>query len=338
MNYVGLDIHQKHIQVSQMNAEGVVCLEKRITTDPDNLLSVLDGLDGPLTVSMEAGRNHWWINELLSSLEYVESVEVVDPRRSRNFAKELSVHKGYGRAKNDRIDAQMLGEISRLGLSPSIHLPNAEQLVQRSLCRRRLRLMQHYSSTSARIQALLSMHGLRLSTGKLLSGNYHEELETLPSYACFIIGQHIDEIRLIQVHIEKCEEYLDELLPAKDGRLQLLMSIPGIGIVLSRTIASEILSISYFAAPKYLVSYSGLAPVEYESDGKKGKIKLNKHCNYYLKYAFVLAAHCARKDSKFRSKYDRDVKKHNKSRAKINLARRLAKTVFWVLTRQQSFQ
>jgi len=131
---------------------------------------------------------------------------------------------------------------------------------------------------------------------------------------------------------------LDKILPSSHPQIKLLMTLPGIWPVLARIIYTEILNIKYFEAPKYLTSYSGLAPIEHESNGKKGPIKLNRYSNHYLKYAFVEAAHHARTHYRYQRKYELDVKKHGKIRAKLNLARRLTKAVYWMLTRQQPFK
>ncbi len=338
MNYVGLDIHKKHIQVQHMTSDGTLGLKSRIATSEAALLSVLDELEGPLSVSLEAGRNHWWISQLLLSQAKVSKLQVVDPRRSRNLAQELSVQKGYGRAKNDRIDAEMLSEIDRLGVSPVIHLASAAELELRSLCRHRFMLVGLSRSLSNRIQAILAMHGIRSTTRALLDDPELSSLDHLQGYIPHMIGQFLDQIRLINKQLESTERRLNKCLPEKDPSIKLLLTTPGIGIVTARIIMSEIFSISYFESPKYLISYSGLAPVEDESAGRKGIIKLNKHCNYFLKYAFVIAAHTARRHPKYKAKYNRDVRKHGKIRAKTNLARRIAKAVFWMLTRQQPFK
>jgi len=107
--------------------------------------------------------------------------------------------------------------------------------------------------------------------------------------------------------------------------MKIMTSHPGIGPVFGRIILSEKFDIRYFKALKYLISYSGLAPLDNESAGrKKGKIRLNRHCNYYLKYAFVAAANCGHQHPKYRRKYETDVKKQGKMIAKLNLARRIA--------------
>ena len=200
-------------------------------------------------------------------------------------------------------------------------------------------LVQQSTAAGGRLQGLLSMHGVRMSTRSLLD-DFQAQLESLESLANYVrcAVQHLlGQIHLYQKQIKRCERRLSKCLPPSHAQIKILMSAPGIGIVLARIMLSEILSISYFKAPKYLMSYAGLAPVENTSGGKKGVIQLNHHCNYYLKYAFIQAAHTARHHPKYRKKYNQDVKRHGKTRAKIILARRLIKAVYWMLTRQEPF-
>ena len=339
MYYTGLDIHEATTQIQHMDQEGALGITMNIKTNTKELRAFLDRLDAPSSMVFEASRHYWWISQLLSSHPNVSAVKVVDPRRSRKIAEELSTLKGYGRAKNDRIDAEMLAEEDRRGLAPAINLPTARQLETRTVSRQRFELVHKKNIAASQLQAYLSMHGCRLSTQKLLKEDLSQlnDFEELPDYIQFVIHQCLAQIRLFSQQVEGCEEKLYELLPESDPQMKILRSVPGIGIVISWIILSEIFSISFFAKPQSLVSYSGLAPIENESDGKKGIIELNRHCNYFLKYAFVMAAHGARKHPKYRKKYEYDVKKHGKIRAKLNLARRIVKAVYWMLTRQQPF-
>lgn len=339
MLYVGLDVHEKYTQIQAMDEAGFLAMGENLPTTSESLNAFFSQLPDTAAVSIEAGRSYWWISQLLNSHPAVREVKVVDPRRSRNLAKELSVQSGYGRAKNDRIDAEMLAQIHRQGMSPAIHLPTEEQLEWRTLVRHRMELVQQSTSAASRLQGLLSMHGARISTSTLRD-DFQAQLEFLShldGYVRSTLHHLLDQIHLYQKQIHHCERRLSKCLPPSHPEIKILMSAPGIGIVLSRIILSEILSIRYFEAPKYLMSYAGLAPVENESGGKKGVIELNHHCNYYLKYAFIQAAHMARTHPKYCKKYNQDEKRHGKIRAKINVARRLVKTVYWMLTRQEPF-
>lgn len=340
MHYIGLDIHKRITHIQHMDQDGVLGKSQRLPTCQSSLLSLVEELTEPTAICFEASASYWWISQLLASHPNVAELKVVDPRRSRKLAEELSVQRGYGRAKNDRIDAEMLAELHRLGLAPAIHLPTDEQLARRTLTRHRSLLVHLATRASNQIQALLSMHGVALSTQSLL-----EEFDrialyfvALPDYVQFSILQLVDQLRLYHSQVQACEEQLERILPQSAPEMGWLLSVPGVGPVTARIILSEILSIERFPAPRYLISYAGLAPVERESAGKQGAVRLNRHCNYHLKYALMVAAHRGWEHPKYRRKYEQDVKRKGKMIAKFNLARRQARAIYWMLTRQQPFQ
>lgn len=340
MNYTGLDCHKQHIQFQHMSEDGYLMNNASITTSASALSSLFDALDGPTHVTLEAGRNWWWITQLLLDHPQVSDVSVVDARRSRHLAKELSVRSGYGRAKTDRIDAEMLAEQTRHHLAPRIYIPSFEQLQRRSIVRYRSDLVHQHTSWVCILQSLFALHGLRLSTRSLIK-SWQEQLphlNVLSEPLLFLVEQRVEQIKQLREHIKRCNDYIEQLIPESEPRLKQLSTLPGIGPVLSRQIDTEIITIERFDADRHLISYSGLAPIESESAGRKGLIKLNPHCNYYLKNAFVMAAHCARHHVKYHSKYQRDLKRRGKKIAKINLARKLVKAVYWMLTRQQPFK
>ncbi|MFQ5753508.1 MAG: IS110 family transposase [bacterium] len=340
MYYTGCDAHSKITQLQHMDEDGALGLSMVVATTPEGLSDFLARLDAPTEITFEASRGYWWLHEFFKSHPKVSKVHVVDPRRSRVLAQELSVLSGYGRAKNDRIDTEMLAEQTRRGLAPTIQIPTAEQFELRTLNRHRLIIVEQRTSAASRIHGILSMHGVSISLSELInnSESRNKLYNSLPEYVQFVTNNLIEQIHLFEGQIQYCENELEKLLPESHPDINILMTAPGFGPVFSRTVKTEILDIHYFKAPKYLISYSGLAPVDHESAGKKGPISLNRHCNYYLKYAFVGAAHNARTHVRYRQKYELDVKKHGKIQAKLNLARRLAKTVYWMLIRQQPYK
>lgn len=340
MNYTGLDAHPKRSQFQHIDEDGALGLTMNVPTIPEGFNAFLDKLDGSTRITFEASCCYWWLHEHFKNHPKVSHINVVDPRRSRKLSEELSVQRGYGRAKNDRIDTEMMAEQDRLGLAPTIHVPTTEQLEMRTLNRHRFILVMDKTTASNRIYGLLSMHGVFPTISKFVTeADYRNQILTsLPAYVQFIAQNLVAQVHGFEKQIQLCEAELDKVLPLTYPDIKLLMTAPGFGPVLSRIVKTEILNSHHFKAAKYLISYSGLAPIDQESDGKKGIIKLNQHCNYYLKYAFTEAAHNARNHPRYKRKYDYDVKKHGKIIAKLNLARRLAKTVFWMLIRQQPYK
>lgn len=115
-SYTGLDTHSRYSQLQYMEEDGSLGLFKSVPTTPEGFDLFLSQLDDPTIITFEAGRNYWWLHELLKAHPKVSDVYVVAPRRSRKIASELSVISGYGSAKNDRIDSEMLADQTRRGL------------------------------------------------------------------------------------------------------------------------------------------------------------------------------------------------------------------------------
>ena len=338
-HFIGIDVHDDVSTLQHMDNDGHLGLQATIPTEPEAFARILDQLDSPCVVTFEAGRNYFWLYEFFSKHPKVSKVNVVDARRSRIICSALSAQAGYGRAKNDRIDAEMLTEESRRGLAPCIHVPTADQLERRSFNRHRIDLVVRRTSVINKTHGFLRLRGIRIAISELMdnSNSQQKVLDSL-KLSAKIVSHYIAQIRQLQEHIIECDHFLDTLLPTSDPRIQLIMTVPGFGPVLARTVHTEILDIAYLKAPNSLINYSGLAPVENDSNNKKGVIRLNPYTNHYLKYAFVEAAHHASTHPRYRRKYQSDAKKHGKLRAKLNLARRLAKAVYWMLTRQQPFK
>lgn len=340
MYYTGVDTHNKYSQFQHMDEDGALGLSRNVPTDAQSIEKFLSQLDDPTVITLEAGRNYWWLHEFFQNHPLVSDVYVVDPRRSRSIANELSVISGYGRAKNDRIDGEMLAEQTRRGLAPRINVPTAEQLEVRTIQRFRYVTVRYRTQAKNYTHSILAMHGKSISIKDLIEDpDARKQLcESLPSYVQFVLNQLQLRIKFWDEQINSLDFELGRLLPCSDSQMKILLSAPGIGPILGRVIITEILDICYFRAPKYLISYSGLAPIVHESAGRKGPERLNHFSNRYLKYAFVEAAHNAYDHPRYQNKYELDFKKHGAIRAKLNLARRIAKAIYWMMTRQQSYE
>ena len=195
-HFIGCDAHSMTCTFQHINQDGALGFEKTIPTESLAFDKLLGCLEQPVCITLEAGRNYWWILQHLKAHPAVTEVNIVDPMKSRRIASELAVNAGYGRAKNDRIDAEMLAEQTRLGLARTINIPSPEQLANRSICRQRFELIKQRTRTKNHIQALLAMHGVRVATNKL---TFNDEIKQkafarLPEFVCFILEQDIDKV------------------------------------------------------------------------------------------------------------------------------------------------
>jgi len=139
-------------------------------------------------------------------------------------------------------------------------------------------------------------------------------------------------------HRKQLEGYFKKRL-RPTHRVQLLMSVPGIGDITGSIIAMETGDIHRFADTKHYCSYCRLAPGANNSGGKRGHRSGSKDGNQYLKYAFTEVAIKAMMFYPDIKRFATQLEQRaNKAIARTVVAKELAKIVYYVLTRNQEFR
>jgi transposase len=119
------------------------------------------------------------------------------------------------------------------------------------------------------------------------------------------------------------------------------MSAPGIAWVLGYTIAAEIGDIDRFESPTKLCGYTGLCPRVHQSGERDHHGSLAKNGPKYLRWALIEAAVHAACSPVYRDRYQRTAKRLGRQRgkkvARVDIARKLAEAIWYMLTRNQPF-
>ena len=120
------------------------------------------------------------------------------------------------------------------------------------------------------------------------------------------------------------------------------MTTPGIGWVLAYTIAAEIGDIYRFATPDKLVGYTGLCPRVIQSGDKDRRGPLTKSGPKYLRWAMLEATMHALRHPAYAERYQHTKRRLGKQRgakvAQIDIARRLTRSLWHMLTYDQPFR
>ena len=150
-------------------------------------------------------------------------------------------------------------------------------------------------------------------------------------------------------------DYLDGQIDRVEGELraeiagqtryaravELLQTVPGIGPVLAVTIASELGDITRFATAKQLIGYTGLCPRVYQSGQRDRRGPLAKNGPKYLRWALIEAAVHAANHPRYQHHYQATKTRLGTQRgpqvARVDLARRLAEAIWWMLTTNTPF-
>jgi transposase len=116
--------------------------------------------------------------------------------------------------------------------------------------------------------------------------------------------------------------------------VELLKSMPGIGLVYASTIAGEIGDISRFKDAAHLASYGGVAPRKHESGTSAKRGKKSMGGNRRLKNAFIESAQIAcQHDQNARKYYEKKrAEGKNHRQALSSLARRRVDVIYAILT------
>jgi transposase len=151
--------------------------------------------------------------------------------------------------------------------------------------------------------------------------------------AATMIEQLDQEISAIETELRE--------LGADHRYVPLLMTVPGIGWILSYTIAAEIGDISRFPTPKKLTGYTGLCPRVHQSGDRDWRGHLTHAGPRYLRWALFEAAVQACHRDPFRDRYERNKRRLGKQRgaktAQVDIARQLSEAIWHMLTRNQPF-
>jgi transposase len=330
---VGLDLHKRYSQVEAVEENGDRRSGARLVNEFEEIEGFFRSLREPCRVVLEAGWNWGLMYDWLERVENVVEVQLAHPYGVRAIA--------AAQVKTDRIDARMLGQLLRVGLIPRAYIPGKETRQLREAVRQRLFLVRVRTMLKNRIHALLDRHHVVPPPASDIFGkrgrDYLSKVE-LPGCAQDLLRQDLRLLEMLGQEVRQAEMLLARALKG-DRRVELAMTIPGLGVILAAVVVLEIDRIERFLRPAKLVSYAGLVPTTYSSGGKTSHGGLMKMSNKWLRWALVEAAWIAvRHDPYFRHQYALRCRHKGAKTAIIAVARRLAEVLWYVLTENRAYQ
>jgi transposase len=338
MLHAGLDLSRHRVDVHLLAEDGTTL---EVTTAPPDL----DGLRG---LVRSVARSYGKKEEVMAVIEsmngarfvhdtlelYGWSVEIADAQKVKGLAPLA--------CKTDRIDARVLAELSRRDLVPAIWLPDPAVRCERELARFRLHLVRHRTALKNRIHSSLLAFGHPCPVSDLFGFEGRALLARLEFPEPWL-GDIEASLRLIDAINFQITEIEDELVAdgADHPYVPLLRTAPGIGLVLGYTIAAEIGDIERFASPTKLCGYTGLCPRVYQSGESDHRGSLRKNGPKYLRWALIEAATHASRHPVYAERYKRTSTRLGRQRgkkiARVDIGRRLAEAIWWMLTTNKPF-
>lgn len=322
--YGGIDLHANNSVVVVLDEEDQVVYQKRLPNELEKILPQLAPFRTCLQgLVVESTYNWYWLVDGLQEAGYV--VHLANPAAMQQYA-------GL-KYTNDDTDARWLAHLLRLGLLPTGYIYPKEERAIRDLLRKRSQLVRQKTANLLSIQNLLTRNTGQALTGtqiKQLTPTTVGELVSLPEHALALqvtvgVMQYLTE-QITQV--ERAVQARVKLRPA----FQALLTVPGIGPTLARTIMLETGEIGRFPTVGQFASYCRCVGSTKLSNGKRKGQGNTKNGNKYLAWAFVEAAHFAiRYEPQIAQFYQRKRAKTKVVVALKAVAHKLARACYYIM-------
>ena len=320
----GMDLHGNNVMIGIVDADGTRLRHRRLACDLEEVIAFLNPYKPLLDrVAVESTFNWYWLVDGLKAAGF--PVVLANPAK-------IDQYEGIKHA-DDKNDAYFLAELLRLGILPTGYIYDPESRPVRDLFRRRMGLMRLRTTlllSSKSLHHRTTGHSLAVGQLKALSPT---DLAALYSHPANRLTAEIQK-ELIEA-LNQCIRRIEKTVASealKKPYYKRLQTLPGIGGILGLVISMEVGEIERFAEPGRFASYCRTVDSNRVSNGKKKGANNEKCGNKYLAWAFVEAAHAARRyDAHCRRWFDRKSAKKGTTIATKALACKLAKAAWHVM-------
>lgn len=344
---IGVDVHYKFSTVAFAAGPKKILRRERLEhSDREALRARLAQWPKDAAIFLEASFGWGWLTDEMKALG-------LSPRLANCF-KLAAMRKARGGAKTNQKDAEMLSQLRGEGSNWwEVWLAPPDVRDQRERMRFRADLVALQTQCKNRIHAVFHRHGIfhdfsdlfgTAGRAFLVSLCRDGRVGQLPGGALLALRGHIRLLDFVRGLLADVARGLREELE-HNPLTKRLVTIPGIGLILSHVISAEIGEIGRFRGERRLASYSLLAPnVSETGEADAFRAPLGRHLghrgNRVLKWSFIEAAHGAvRKGGTWRELYDRVTHggKKDRNRGYIKVARKLLRVVYAVWKRNVAY-
>jgi transposase len=260
MFHVGLDVHLKYTTVCILDDNGKV-FKRHTARSIGEVVDLLKSLPEACQVCYEASTGYGFVFEALQPV--AKHIAVAHPGLLRLIYR--------SKKKNDRADAHKLAKLLYIGEVPTVHVPSSDTRAWRELITFRRKLVEKRTRAKNGLRGLLRSLGIKAPpAAKLWTKKgvcWLSELTLDNTMHALKRDLLIEEVQSLSEKLRRVEKEL-ERYAEKSLAVQLLRTIPGVGIRTAEAVAAFIDDPHRFPNSKRLGSYFGLVPMQDQSGNK----------------------------------------------------------------------
>ena len=322
--YGGIDLHSNNSYLGIVNEENRVMYKDRHRNELPLILSALAPYKSELkALAVESTFNWYWLVDGLVDAGY--PVHLANPAAMKEY-------KGL-KHKDDKKSALWLANLLRLNILPVGYIYPKEERPVRDFLRKRLHLVRHRTSHILSVKNIMSRNlGATIRSDDIKTFT-EKDVEKLISDEVIrlAIMASVSTVRHLTTQVDRIEKTILGRVRLRDA-FKGLLGIPGIGTVLGLTIMLEVGDIGRFAGVGNYASYCRCVNSIRTSNDKKIGEGNRKNGNKYLSWAYIEAAHMAKRyHPAIRRYYDKKTAHTNDIVAAKAVAHKLARASYYVL-------
>ena len=335
VRFVGLDVHKKQITYCILDRDGATIREGEIVLTRERLADFASRVLQPGDhVALESTTNCWAVVDVLQ--QHGLQVVVSNPMATKAIAQ--------SKIKTDKVDAKVLAQLLRCDFLPTVWQPDTATRMRRQLSGRRASLVGQRTQLQNRIHSVLAMRLIIPPAGLALFGTHGLawlktlSKDSMDADGLMMIESDLRLLEPVQMEIDKFDQRLADLA-WEDERVKLLMTIPGVSIVVGQAVVAAFGDITRFKSGDAAASYLGLTPSTRQSATSVYHGPITKHGNSTARYMLVQAAQqYSRQAGPLGHFFQRIKRRKNHNVAVVATARKLAVIAWRILTAGEPYR
>ena len=319
-HYAGIDVSLESASVCVVDASGRIICEAKLASEPDVLIRWFDTLSVKVSrIGLEAGPLSQWL--YAGMREAGLPVELLETRHVRDAFKAMPV-------KTDRKDARGIAQLIRLGWFRPVHCKSLPAQELRAVLTARKLLQGKHHDIEMSLRGILRGFGLKVgpTTTRSFEGRVRELVEGHPTLLA-VADALLQARAILGEQLGKLQKRLVSLA-RDDTRARLLMTTPGVGVLVALSYVAAIDDPARFRSSKAVGAHFGLTPKKYQSGETDVPGRISKIGDAGVRTALYEAANVILtrpvKGSSLKSWAMRVAKRAGMRKAKVALARKLA--------------
>jgi transposase len=320
MQFAGLDVHKKEVEVAIVDDAGKLILRQRLFTQREALEEFARQHLTQCRVALEATTNCWALVALLQPL--CAEVIVSNPLRTRAIAE--------AKIKTDRVDALVLAQLLRCDFLPTVWCPDEEICRLRHRSTERANLSADSTRIKNRIHAVLHQRLIPSPFKDLFSkaGRLWLSELSLDKEGAATLARHLRQLELIEKEMATLDQSI-ATTAYQHPQIKLLLTLPGVDVTVAQTILSALGDVTRFPNADKAAGYLGLVPSTYQSGEHCYHGRITKQGASHARWMMVQAAqHISVHPGPLGVFFRRLAKKKNRNVAVVATARKMI-TIAW---------